>query len=77
MAQRIHLSGGERLELLGEADVVLQLTDGCAANGYAVYRQAQDIAQAFSDVEILQEFGVGKAFHAVNAHATFDGHRQD
>jgi hypothetical protein len=54
MAQRIHLIGGERLELLGEADVVLQLTDGCEANGCAVYRQAQDIAQAFSDVEILQ-----------------------
>ena len=77
MAQRIHLIGRERLELLGEADVVLQLTDGCAANGYAVYWQAQDIAQAFSYTEVLQEFGVGKAFHTLNAHATFGGQRQD
>ena len=33
LAQRIHLLGRERLELLGEADVVLQLADGGAADG--------------------------------------------
>ena len=32
LAQRIHLLGRELLELLGDADVVLQLADSGAAN---------------------------------------------
>ena len=40
LAQRIHLLSREGLELLGNANIILQLANRSAANGDAVERQA-------------------------------------
>src|SRR5262249_21319329 len=74
--QRRPLVGAQRGQPLRDPHVVLELTGGRAADGRAVDRQAQDVAQALLDAEGLQQLRVAEVLHPLDAHPALHRHGQ-
>ena len=74
IAHLFHLIRGERLEVLSEAHVVVQLADGAAADGGAMDGQAQRILQALFGIQDPKQECVAEDFHGLHSNASLPGH---